>query len=100
MEELKRKEDWKELIKEENVLVDFYADWCGPCKALGPILEEIDQELDDIKILKVNTDNFLSIAREYRIISIPNLKLFRNGKLIKEKTGLLTKEELLKWIKE
>ncbi len=99
MQELKKKEDLKEFIKQDNVLIDFYADWCGPCKMLEPILEEIEKEVK-IDIIRVNTDNFLSLAREYRIISIPNLKLFRRGKLIKEKTGLLRKEELLDWIKE
>ena len=62
------------------------------------ILEEIDNEYDDINILKVNTDSFMSIAREYKILSIPELKIFENGKVIKEKSGFMTKEELLKFL--
>ena len=69
---LKNKYDLKELLKKDRVLVDFYADWCGPCKMLGAILEEVESELN-VEIVKINTDNFLSLAREYRILSIPNL---------------------------
>lgn len=97
---LKNKDELKELLKKDKVLVDFYADWCGPCKMLEPILEEIDKEMEDLEVIKINTDNFLSLAREYRILSIPNLKYFEKGKLKKEQTGLLTKEELISWINE
>lgn len=96
---LKTKEEWKDIMKKEKVLVDFYADWCGPCKMLGEVLEEIDQE-KEIEIVKVNTDNFMSLARDFKIMTIPNIKIFENGKVVKEQTGFLTKDELLKWIKE
>lgn len=96
---LKTKEEWKDIMKKERVLVDFYADWCGPCKMLGEVLEEIDKE-EEIEIVKVNTDNFLSLARDFKIMTIPNIKIFENGKVVKEQTGFLTKDELLKWIKE
>lgn len=96
---LKTKEEWKDIMKKERVLVDFYADWCGPCKMLGEVLEEIDQE-KEIEIVKVNTDNFMSLARDFKIMTIPNIKIFENGKVVKEQTGFLTKDELLKWIKE
>lgn len=87
------KEEFYEQIKKEKILVDFYADWCGPCKILSQILEEIENKLN-IPIIKVNTDAFMSIAREYKIQSIPALKIFSNGKVIKEKVGLMSKEEL------
>lgn len=95
---LKNKFDFEELIKGENVLVDFYADWCGPCKAIAPLLEELEKEVEGLEIVKVDTDRFMSLAREYHIITIPNLKLFSRGKLVKEKTGIMTKDELLNFI--
>ena len=98
MEKLKVKNEFDSIIKKGPVLVDFYAEWCGPCKMMEPILDEIDNEYDDIEILKVNTDNFMSIAREYKIMSIPDLKIFENGKVIKEKSGFMTKDELLKFL--
>ena len=98
METLKVKSEFDSIIKGGPILVDFYADWCGPCKMMESILEEIDNEYDDINILKVNTDSFMSIAREYKILSIPELKIFENGKVIKEKSGFMTKEELLKFL--
>ena len=97
---LKNKDELKELLKKDKVLVDFYADWCGPCQALGIILEEIEQEIPDVEIVKINTDNFLGLAREYKILTIPNLKLYEHGKLKKERIGIQRKEELIEWIKE
>ena len=95
---LKDKNEFKELIKKDRVLVDFYADWCGPCKAIEPLLEEIDNE-GLIEVIKVDTDRFMSIARDNHIITIPNLKIFERGKIVKEKTGIMTKDELMEFIK-
>ena len=64
MEYIKSVSEFNELIQNEKVLVDFYAEWCGPCQMLGKVLEEVDKEKDDIKIVKVNTDDFLSLAYE------------------------------------
>ena len=99
MKYLENLEDFDKIVGEKKVLVDFYADWCGPCKMLSPILEEISKENKDITILKVNVDDFGEIAERYGIMSIPNLKLFENGKISKEQVGLSTKEELEKLIK-
>lgn len=99
MKYIKTVSEFNEAIKGEKVLVDFYADWCGPCQMLGSVLEEVDKELDDIAIVKVNTDNFLSLARDYKIMSIPAIKLFSNGEIIKEKVGFMTKDELLEFLK-
>lgn len=95
---LKNESELSELLKKDKVLLDFYADWCGPCKMLGTILEEIDKENLGIEIVKIDTDNFISLARKYKVLSIPNLKYFENGNLEKEQTGFLTKEELLAWL--
>lgn len=99
MKYIKTVSEFNEAIKGEKVLVDFYADWCGPCQMLGSVLEEVDKELDNIAIVKVNTDNFLSLARDYKIMSIPAIKLFSNGEIIKEKVGFMTKDELLEFLK-
>ena len=72
---LEKEEDFYEIIKEGPIIVDFYADWCGPCKMLLPVLDEIDFAT----ILKVNVDNFPDIAKRFGIMSIPTLLFFKNG---------------------
>ena len=91
------KENLNELIKEGTHLVDFYAEWCGPCKMLGPILEELDSK---INIIKVNIDEHEDLAREYRIMSIPTLVFFKDGNKVKEIVGFRTKEEIEELIEE
>ncbi len=91
---LENESEFDELIK-GRVLVDFYADWCGPCKRLMPILEDIK----DIDILKVNVDSFGDLLRSFGIMSIPTLILFDNKKEIKKSIGFKTKEEILDMIK-
>ena len=87
---LEKEEDFENLIKEE-VIVDFYADWCGPCKMIGSILEEIEE----FNILKINVDDFPDIARKFGIMSIPTLIKFNGGEEVKKVIGYRTKEELL-----
>ena len=91
---LEKEEDFNNLIQ-DKVLVDFYADWCGPCKRLGAILEEIN----DIDILKVNVDLFQNISNKYGVMSIPTLIIFDKGNVIKKSIGFKTKEELIEFIK-
>tara|TARA_Y100001954_G_C15655522_1_gene524901 strand:+ start:380 stop:727 length:348 start_codon:yes stop_codon:yes gene_type:complete len=82
------------------VLVDFWAEWCGPCKMLGPILEEISSELaDSLQVVKVNLDANQDLAMKFSIRSIPTLLLFKEGELIDTKVGLLSKNDLLEWVK-
>ena len=81
---------------DKKVLVDFYADWCGPCKMLEMIL----QDIEDIEIVKVDIDRFRNIAKEYKVLSIPSLKIFSNGEIIKEKIGFMTRDELQRFINE
>ena len=81
------------------VLVDFWAEWCGPCKSLGPILEEISNDLkDQLKVAKVNLDENQDLAMKYSIRSIPTLLLFKEGELIDTKVGLLPKSDLVEWL--
>ncbi len=87
--------EFKELVlkSNENVLVDFYADWCGPCRMLGPIIEEI---AEDHKVYKVNVDEEGELAAEYAVMSIPCIISFKKGKEHKRSIGLTNKENLLK----
>jgi len=81
------------------VLVDFWAEWCGPCKMLGPILEEISKDLKDkLQVVKVNLDENQDLAMKYSIRSIPTLLLFKEGELIDTKVGLLPKSDLVEWL--
>ena len=81
------------------VLVDFWAEWCGPCKSLGPILEEISNDLEGkLKVAKVNLDENQDLAMKYSIRSIPTLLLFKGGELIDTKVGLLPKSDLVEWL--
>ena len=81
------------------VLVDFWAEWCGPCKSLTPILEEISDDMSDkIQDVKVNLDENQDLAMKYSIRSIPTLLLFKQGQLIDTKVGLLPKSDLVDWI--
>ena len=81
------------------VLVDFWAEWCGPCKQIGPILEEIGEEKKDkIKILKLNVDENPQTPQKFGVRGIPTLMLFKKGKLIDTKVGSLPKSALIEWI--
>ena len=85
------------LNSEKPVLVDFFADWCGPCKMMAPIVAELATELDGkVKVGKINVDENSDIAVEYNVMSIPTLIVFKNGKEEKRLVGVRDKEELLR----
>ena len=86
---------FNDIIK-ERVLVDFYADWCGPCKMLGPVIESVS---DEIKVLKVNVDKNNDLAREYGVMSIPCIILFDQGREIKRNIGFIPEGKLREFIK-
>jgi len=90
-------ENFNELIKEKTI-VDFYATWCGPCKMLGPIFEEVSKEVD-INFVKVDIDNHEKLCREYKVMSVPTLILFENGKEVKRNIGFMPKDKLIEFIK-
>ncbi len=90
--------DQEVLKSQKTVLVDFYADWCGPCKMQGPVLEEFAAERDDVKVCKLNIDDERELAIEYGVMSIPTLMVVKNGEVTYKEVGLTQKRELAKII--
>ena len=87
------------LNSTKTVLVDFYADWCGPCKMLSPIIEQVAQENEDVKVVKVNIDNEQELAIKYDVMSIPTVVVIKNAQEAKRSIGLVSKSEILNLIK-
>ena len=84
-------ESFNEIINQDKVLVDFYAEWCGPCKMLTPVLERLG---DSFEIVKVDVDKHFALAKEYGIMSVPTLIIFKNGKIVKQMIGFMGYDEL------
>ena len=90
----------EEVLKSEKpVLVDFYADWCGPCKMLSPIVDQVAEENEDIKVVKVNVDDAQDLAMKYQVMSIPTLVVIKEGKEINRSVGLIDKNQVVNMIK-
>ena len=91
----------QEVLKADKpVLVDFWAEWCGPCQMMLPVIEELAKEQTEIKVCKVNVDEQMELARQYRVISIPTFLVFKNGKIIAQTLGAQPKEKLLELIRK
>ena len=93
--------NFKEILdSNEKVLVDFYADWCGPCKMMAPVVEELAEELNGVaKVGKVNVDNNQDLAMQFNVMSIPTLIIFKNGEVVKRFVGVTDKQDLINAIK-
>lgn len=84
-----------EITKSDKpVLIDFWAVWCGPCQMMAPILHELEAEMPDVQIGKVNVDEQMDLARQFRVVSIPTLIIFKNGQEVQRMVGVTSKEEL------
>lgn len=83
------------LRSDKPVLIDFWASWCGPCQMLSPVVDEIAEERDDIKVCKVNVDENEYLAMEYRVMSIPMLVVIKNGEETNRSIGVISKDEIL-----
>lgn len=94
---LKKEADFQSQINNGVVLVDFFATWCGPCKMLAPVLEELESDRS-VKIVKVDVDECETLAQQYSIMSVPTLLLFKDGKLLDTKMGYMPKELITDWI--
>ncbi len=95
------KNEFESIKNNGVVLVDFFADWCGPCKMIAPVLEELAKEYEGkATIVKVNVDQEGGLAQEYGVMSIPNLILFKNGKVVKQAVGFQPKPALKAMIDE
>ncbi len=100
MVKLVNSDEFKEEIKDGIVFVDFFANWCGPCKMISPIVEEVSNEINDVKFLKVDVDNCDEIAAMYSVMSIPTLMIFKDGVLKNKNVGFINKEGLINFINE
>lgn len=87
------------LQSEKVVLLDFYADWCGPCRMLGPIIDEIAAENPNIKVGKVNVDENMELANQFKVVSIPLLVVIKDGEVVNKSLGVSPKEEILALLK-
>ncbi len=86
------------LNSDKPVLVDFYADWCGPCKMMAPVVDQIAEENNDIKVGKINVDDEQDLAAKYGVMSIPTIGFFKGGDIVDKSVGAKPKSELLKMI--
>lgn len=94
---LEKEAEFEQEVAEGKVLVDFYADWCGPCQMLIPVIEQLEKETG-IKVIKIDVDSLPGLARQFRVMAIPTLLLFENGKMIKRETSYMPIEHLRRFV--
>lgn len=93
-------DNFQSILKEsaKTVLVDFWASWCGPCRMIAPVLEEVAAERPDVKVCKVNVDEEQELAISYHVSSIPTLLVFKNGQVVKQSVGAIPKAKILEML--
>ena len=87
------------LNSDKTVLIDFYADWCGPCKMFSPIIESVAEENEDIKVVKIDVDNAQDLAIKYQVMSIPTIVVIKNGQEVNRNVGLVSKSQIVDMVK-
>ncbi len=97
---LNKKDDFNKIIDENDiVVVDFFATWCGPCKMLSPVIENVEKILPNIKFVKIDIDQFNDIASEFKIQSVPTLVYFKNKEMVSKSVGYMDEDSLIEKIK-
>ena len=91
---IEKEEQFNDLINNELVIVDFYADWCGPCQLISPVLEELEKEESKLTVVKVDVEKYEKLARKHNINSIPALEIYKKSVMVNKTVGYKTKEEL------
>ena len=94
-------DEFNEVIKgDKPVVVDFHADWCGPCKVLSPILDELDSEVEDVEFVKINVDHYPELSGSYEIMAVPTVIMFQDGEIKNRFAGVQPKEAILEKVSE
>lgn len=93
-------EEFLEVTKSGLVLVDFFANWCGPCKMMSPVLEEVEEEIEALTVVKVDTDENGALAAKFGVQSIPNMILFKDGKVVDQLIGFTPKDVCIEKISQ
>ena len=93
------KKEFEEVIKEGTVLVDFFATWCGPCKMLSPVIDELSEEVTDVKFVKVDIDEEELLTEQFEIQAVPTVLVFKNGKVVNKQLGFAPKAQLKNLLK-
>ena len=91
--------EFYDLLKEGKPIVDFYADWCGPCKMFSPIIESVAKENEDIKVVKIDVDTAQDLAIKYQVMSIPTIIVIKDGQEVNRNVGVVSKSQIVEMVK-
>ncbi len=94
---LKDEHEFDKLISKGDVLVDFYATWCGPCQMLSPVLEELSDHFERVTVVKVDIDEFSELTKKHGIMSVPTMEIYKDGKLVKKEVGYHSYDDIASW---